>query len=365
MDDNNSTDEKEITTENTSSQPIGPDESLEGSSLDNSAVDEVISAQQDSPADALSRTPEELSEEESSSNASSNQSTGAEIKPVKFSKAKKFLKKINIYFLLFLLISAIAIIVAVVNYLNSQKPPVQPTIADQKLDEDALKQLANSDASVGSKSQTLTIQGNAIIDGQTLSRGNLNVAGNLQSGGSIQGPTLTVSGATNLGDTQINTLQVASNTAIQGGTTLRDLNVSGASSFSGALTASQITATRLILSGNAVLEVPNHISFTGPSPSRTVNAGALGNGGSASVDGSDTSGTININTGNNPSAGCFIKINFNQQFAKQPRVIISPVGYGAGKTEYYVDRNQSGFSICASSPAPANQAFAFDYFVAG
>ncbi len=315
---------------------------------------------QEAPADALSRTPDDLAEEE----AAAQPETTTPAKPEKkVSPLKRFIKKANLYFLLFLLVVIIAIVITVVNYLNSQKDPVQPTVASQELTEEALKQLANTDASVGSSAQTLTIRGNAIIDGQTLMRGNLNVAGNFQSGGSIQGPSLTISGNSNLGQAQINSLQVAANTAVQGTTTLRDLNVSGASSFSGAMTASQITATRLIMSGNASLEIPNHISFTGPSPSRNITAGVLGNGGSASVNGSDTTGTVNINTGSNPSAGCFIRITFNQRFSNQPHVIISPVGNGASRTAYYVDRDQAGFSICTSAPAPANQAFAFDYFV--
>src|SRR5690606_2579650 len=121
----------------------------------------------------------------------------------------------------------------------------------------------------------------------------------LQTGGSLETPNLTVSGDTNLGKTQINSLQVAQNTAIQGSTTVRDLNVTGTSSFSGAITASKITVSQLILSGNAILQIPNHISFTGPSPSRSyIGSGILGSGGTVSVNGSDTSGTINLNSGN-------------------------------------------------------------------
>jgi len=195
-------------------------------------------------------------------------------------------------------------------------------------------------------------------------RGNLNVAGNFQAAGTIQGPSLTISGTSNLGTAQINSLQVAADTAIQGTTTLRDVNVAGTSSFSGAMTASQITVTTLILSGNAILQIPNHISFTGPSPSRTINASVLGSGGTASVNGSDTSGTINISTGSNTVAGCFAHLTFQQTFNNQPRVIVSPVGAAAGLTQYYVDRSPTGFSICTNNAAPTNQTFAFDYFIA-
>lgn len=316
------------------------------------------------PSDALSRTPEDLQKEQAEQ-ATAAVDPNAPIVPgaKKVSPLKRLLRKINVYLLIFLLIVVVAGVIAAVNYLNSKKVAPTPTVATQSLTADTLKQLSNTDATVGNTSQTLTIQGNAIIGGQTLMRGNLNVAGNIQSGGSIQGPSLTISGTSNLGTAQINTLQVASNTAIQGSTTLKDLNVAGTSTFSGAMTASQITVTKLVLSGNATLQVPNHIAFTGPSPTRTVNAGVLGNGGSASINGSDTTGTININSGNNPTAGCFAHITFQQKFTSQPHVIVSPVGAGAGQTDYYVDRDTSGFSICTNNAAPANQVFAFDYFV--
>src|SRR5690606_19660637 len=103
------------------------------------------------------------------------------------------------------------------------------------------------------------------------------------------------------------------NTAVQGSTTLRDLSVSGSSTFSGAMTASQLTVSNLIISGNGTLQVPNHINFTGPTPGRTIGT-ALGSGGSLSISGSDTSGTININTGSGTSAGCFARINFQKSF---------------------------------------------------
>lgn len=318
---------------------------------------------QESPADALSRTPDDLADEREATKTEQSDSPNGEEAPKKISKARRLFKKINVYLLLFILVVIVSIIITWVFYLNSQKPAIVPTIAGQELTQEALQDLASKDTSVGGASQTLTIQGNAVIDGQTLMRGNLNIAGNLQTGGSIQGPNLTISGTSNLGTAQINTLQIANTLAIQGGTTMRELSVSGASTFNGPMTAAQITTSRLILSGNASLEIPNHISFTGPSPNRTVNSGPLGSGGTASISGSDTAGTVNISTGNSPQAGCMIRVNFAQAFTKQPYVIISPVGNAAGRTQYYVDRDQAGFSICTSAPAPGNSSFGFDYFV--
>lgn len=331
--------------------------------------DATSSSEQQAPADALSRTPEDLEEEASAKQAAAGTSDEPTEKPV--SPFKRFMRRVNVYLLLFVLLVVISGVVIAVNYLNSQKTAntaptsTEPNIASQKLTENALKQLANTDTSVGSASQTLTIQGNAIIEGQTLMRGNLNVAGNFQSGGRIQGPSLTISGESNLGTAQVNSLQVAQNVAIQGATTMRDLSVAGSATFAGAVTASQITVSKLVLSGNSSIEIPNHLAFTGPNPGRAPNPGVLGAGGSASVSGSDSAGTVNINTGNSPSAGCFVRINFNQAYATSPRVIVSPVGAGAGLSTYYVDRNNSGFSICAATTPPAGQSFAFDYFVTG
>lgn len=321
-------------------------------------------AGEQAPADALSRTPDELEEEEKEVAASKGPSTPTgEPGDKKLPFFKRVFRKVNVYFLIFALLVVVAGAIAVVNYLNSQKPPVEPDVSSQTLTSDALKQLANTDATVGNTSQTLTIQGNAIIAGQTLTRGNLNVAGNIQTGGSITTPNLTVSGTSNLGTAQISGLQVATNAAIQGSTTMRDLNVSGTSSFSGAMTASQITVTRLILSGNATLEIPNHIAFTGTAPSRTINSSVLGSGGTLSVSGSDTAGTINISTGSSTTAGCFGRLVFQQVYTKQPHVIVSPINSAAGQTQYYVERNTTGFNLCTANPPQANQTFGFDYFV--
>jgi cytoskeletal protein CcmA (bactofilin family) len=318
-------------------------------------------AGQDAPADALSRTPEDL-DQEASQKASADQ-LGAEDPTKKLSPFKRVFRKVNLYLLIFILVVAVAAVIAVVSYLNSVKTPVQPTVNNQALTQDALKQLANTDASVGDTSQTLTIQGNAVIAGQTLARGNVNIAGNLQTGGSIQGPTITISGQANLGETQVNSLQVATNTAIQGTTTLRDLTVSGTTSFSGPVTASQLTVTNLILSGNASLQVPNHIGFTGSTPTIAPDNGVLGGGGSASISGSDVSGTINVNTGNNPTVGCFAHMTFKVAYTNPPHVIVGPIGSGAGQVDFYVNRDKSGFSVCANTTPPHNQVFGYDYFI--
>ncbi len=332
---------------------------------DTSATPENIGVTQTAPADALEKTNEELTAEgvdaTGSLEAAATEGSAKKVNPL-----KAFWHKVDVYLLGFILIMVVVAATSAVSFLNSKKAPDTPEVATQQLTTDALKQLANSDATVGNAAQTLTVQGNAVFTGQLLVQKDLDVAGRIRLGGDLQAATLTVAGKTNLADTQINSLQVAQNAIMQGTTTLSTVNVSGASNFSGPMGASQITVTRLIMSGNAVLQVPNHIAFTGaPAQRASINTGVLGNGGTASVNGSDTVGTVNINSGNNPTAGCFISVNFAQAFASPPNVIISPVGLAAGQTQYYVTRTNTGFSVCTANPAPANQVFGFSYFVAG
>lgn len=279
---------------------------------------------------------------------------------------KTFLRRFNVYFLLFLLVLVIGIAVVVVAYLNSRKEPTIPSLTNQTLDVETLRQLANADATVGDPNQTLTIQGNAVVSGQMLVRGNLNVAGTIQLGGEFSVPDLIVSDTANLASTQIASLQVAQDSIFQGEVTLQDdLNVAGESTFNGTVTAGHLVVSRLTMSGNGRLEVPNHITFTGANPNRSINPGVLGAGGSGSVNGSDTFGTVNLNTGSNPTAGCFVRVVFNVPYESTPHVIISPIGAAAGQTNYYATVSNTEFSICTANTPPANQSFGFSYFVAG
>lgn len=286
--------------------------------------------------------------------------------PKKSKGLKHAFHKINIYLLLFIFILVIAGVVAAVSYLNSKKPPPTPNIASKNLTAQELQQLGSSDATIGDSGQTLTVQGNAIFSGQALVRGDLDVAGAISLGGDLQAQNFTASGKVNLSDTQAKSLQVANDATFKGSVTIQqNLNVAGASSFNGPITVGQITVSNLVISGNGELSVPNHIAFSGPSPARSsINQGILGGGG-ASVGGSDTSGTINVNTGGNPSGnGCFISMTFSRPFAGTPRVLVTPIGQGAGMFEYYVNRSATGFSLCSDNTLPKNQSFAFDYFIA-
>ncbi len=275
------------------------------------------------------------------------------------------LSHVNIYLLSFIFLLVLAGSGGGIYYLNTKKETVRSgDIKTQGLSTESLKQLANSDVSVGDSKQVLTVQSNAIFDGSVLLRGDVEVAGKLVVGDQLSLTGINVGGQSVLQDVSIsNDLSVAHNLAVQGQTTLQgSLSVNGSTTFNGGLSVSRITTGSLQLSSN--LTLTHHIVAGGATPSRSSGS-ALGGGGTTSVSGSDTSGSIKINTGSSPGAGCFITVNFANSYSSTPHVVVTPIGSAAGSLGYYVNRTSSSFSVCTTTAAPSSSSFGFDYIVLG
>lgn len=279
---------------------------------------------------------------------------------------KKFLKRLggkaNIYPVLFGLVLLIAGIIILIAYLQSQQTPSADRLKTQNLDQKTLNKLANSDASVGSSQSILNVKSSAIFAGQVLARQNLEVAGNLQVGGTAAFSAITVAGTGQFSQATISkNLAVSGDAAIQGTATIaKSLQVNGNGTFSGPLSAPQVTTGNLQLSGDLILA--HHITTRGVTPSRSGGS-ALGSGGSVSIGGSDTAGLITINTGGSPAAGCFATITFTSAYAATPYVMVTPVNSGAGGLSYYIKSSATNFSICDATAPPAGSSFGFNYFV--
>jgi len=276
-------------------------------------------------------------------------------------KGGGFFSKFSIYLMLFLLVIILAVMVVVISYLHSHSQPAKK-ISNQNLSQSALSQLSSSDVTVGDAKQVLNVQSNAVFAGQVLVRSDLSVAGKLQVGGTLTISNLNVSG-TIIGDTlQVNkNLQVAGDSAFQGQLTVqKNLSVSGSGTFTGAISAPQVTANSLQLNGD--LNLTHHITAGGANPGRT-NGNALGGGGTASVSGSDTAGSITINTGSAPSIGCLVSVTFANKFNTTPHVVVTPIEAAAGGLGYYVTRSTTGFSVCTTTAPGGGQSFGFDYIV--
>ncbi|HEX8226802.1 MAG TPA: hypothetical protein VF572_02945 [Candidatus Saccharimonadales bacterium] len=275
----------------------------------------------------------------------------------------KLSHRINIYLLLFILVLVISGGVLVVTAM-SQKNAEEPKIASQAVPTDALKQLAKTDATVGDPKQVLNVQSNAVFAGKVLIRDSLDVAGTIRINGSLSLPGITVSGESQFDQVQINrALTIGGDASVQGQMSVKkSLSVTGGGTFGGAITAPQIATSSLQILSDLTLS--SHIIAGGPTPGRTP-GGALGNGGTASISGSDTAGSINVNTGSSPAAGCFLTVNFTSRYSSTPHVVITATSSAAAGLNYYVNKTTNGFSVCAAAVPPANSSIGFDYIVLG
>lgn len=275
---------------------------------------------------------------------------------------KRIWRKFNIYLLLFIVVILISIgvVVAFVLKDKSQNQPANTT-STQSLSQNQLQQLANSDATLGSPKQTLNVESNAIFSGTVLVRKDLEVAGSIRVNGALALPGITVSGLSNFNQIQASSVGITGSATVQGTLTAKSgINVTGNSNFSGNVSATQLTTSALQLNGDLIMT--HHITGGGPVPNLAQGI-ALGGGGTASVSGSDTSGSITLNTGGSPAAGCFETITFARSYSGTPHVVVTPVGAGAASLQFYVNRSSTSFSVCTITPAPASQTFGFDYII--
>lgn len=273
---------------------------------------------------------------------------------------RRFLRFSNLYLVIFILLVIVAAIGVFTAIKLTDDGSDEPSRA-QSLTEQQLAELKGSTTVIGDSQQILDIQSNTVFENQVLMRGNLDVAGTVKVGGPLSLAAVTVGGTSNFGAVQVNgTLSVAGNTTLQGSVTFQGGLSAASGSFSGTLSAGQLNVTKLQLTGD--LTISRHIAGGGGTPGRT-NGSALGSGGTASVSGSDTAGTVTINTGSGPPAGCFVTINFAVSFGSTPHVVISPSNSSSSSLSYYTNRSTSNFSVCTSSAPSASTTYLFDYHV--
>ena len=281
---------------------------------------------------------------------------------VKKKSVSGILQRVNIYLLIFALVVVIGIAVTVIAFIKTPSNPTTSAIKPQNLSASQLQLLASGSTTIGASDQVLNIEPNTIFSGQVLIRKDLDVAGTINVSSGLTLPAITVTGTGNINQIQAGKLSVSGNTALQGQVAINNtLAVSGSSSFGGTVTAAELTVQSLDLSGD--LTISRHILVSGSTPSASPNNATLGSGGTVSISGTDTAGSVIINTGTSPQAGCFMTITFTHSFSASPSVVITPVGSGASGLNYYITRTASNFSICSSLAAPGNISFGFDYIV--
>lgn len=288
-----------------------------------------------------------------------NQPDDTEKKKKKGGGLRGLASRINIYLLLFVLILVLAGFVVFIGIQRSKKDLGITTITTTPLTQETLDQLNGTDASVGDPKQTLSVESNAIFSGAVLVKGGLDVAGAIKVGGALTLPGLSVSGASTFDQVSANQLAVSGDVGIQGAVNIQNnLTVAGSAQFGGPVSVPQLSVKTLVLEGD--FAISRHIDAGGGTPGLS-NGNALGGGGTASISGTDTAGTITINTGGGPVPGCFATITFAQNFNEVPHVVITPVGSAAAGLNYYITRTTTSFQICTTNAAPGGANFGFDY----
>lgn len=239
-----------------------------------------------------------------------------------------------------LLVAAVILALAAsgISLIRSSSPQdTTVTINTQSLDNGTLNQLT-ADAGGTSKPQ-LTISPDTLFQNNVTVNKNLTVNGeaNLQSAVNIdQG--LTVGGNVGIGG---------------------NLSVTGQIS-AGILNVGTVTMDSLKLSGN--LDFNGHLTPTGAVPA--IRPSVAISGGSATIVGSDTAGTVTLVIGTNPAVtGEMAVITFRSAFTGTPKVQLTPTSNAAAKLDYFVTKSAGYFTIEASSIPVAGGTYSFDYFV--
>lgn len=179
-------------------------------------------------------------------------------------------------------------------------------------------------------------------------------------------PGITVSGNSAFDEVSMNAVTIARDAIIQGQLSIREgLTVNGPVTFSGTLSATTFAIE--LLQVNQDLRINRHIDAGGPTPGIT-GGGATGNGGTVTISGTDTAGTVTVNIGTGAGAGVLATVNFNSSFAGTPHVVITPVAtigspLISGTQKFYLSsRTATNFSIATSGTLP-NGSISFDYIV--
>lgn len=330
---------------------------------DSSVSESADSSSSEASESSVSKDPSESSSTASTEVKDATDPTKPAKKVRKNGPLQRFWHHFNIYIVLFGLLVIVSVVIVTLIYLKSRTTTVTPagSIRSQSLSADTLKDLANNGTQIGDPKQVLNIQSNSVFSGAVLVRGELQVAGGLKLGSSsLSINDLTIGGSANINTLQAQSLNVAGASRSNDLTVLRNLTVNGASTINGGLTTPVLSVGRLQL--NSDLSLTRHIVGGGATPARS-NGTALGSGGTTTVSGSDTAGSITINTGGGPAAGCFVSLTFTSSFSGTPHVVVTPVGSAAASLNYYINRSNTGFSVCTTNAAPNNASFGFDYHI--
>jgi hypothetical protein len=253
-------------------------------------------------------------------------------------------------------------------YYYSQSKKVKPTAKApniQTLTPSEINQLGSIGSNLGTTNQVLNIGADALFRGKANVVGDLTVGGHINANGPATLSQLDITGTTTAAG-----LSVGSNLGVTGTTTLQKaLTVNALTTINSGLTVSgQISAGSISAGSISVSSISitgplsvGHLVTSGPTP--FFASGADGSGGTVSISGNDTSGTININTGTGPIANAVLmSVTFRGSYGTTPHVQLTARTTGAAQAEAYVIPTSTGFRVLANTPL-SGLPLSFDYLV--
>jgi len=185
--------------------------------------------------------------------------------------------------------------------------------------------------------------------------------------------TLTkLSGQAGTGGTQTTQLTITPQTLFKNGILVQgassidgNLAIRGSLSVTGSLSATSLNVGSLVVtnvSASGNLQFNGHLVPSGTVPTAKPSNGT--SGGTVTVSGNDTAGTVTINIGNGTLvAGEMAIITFHSPFTTTPKVQLTPVNAASAALNYYTSRSATFFAI-ETATTPANGgSYVFDYLV--
>lgn len=223
------------------------------------------------------------------------------------------------------------------------------TINTQSLDNGTLNKIAAKGGSDSTVNQQLTINPSTLFKNDVAVQGSVIINKNLQ----VNGHTTLQNGVTITGNTTITGNLTANNASLGG-----NLTVSGQISAL-SLNVGSLTISSVNLSGD--LDFAGHIVPSGHAPSAKASVAA--GGGSVSIEGNDTAGSVTINVGNSPATGELVIISFQHAFNTTPHVQLTPVNAAGASLQYFATQSPTFFSVNSANKPAAGSTLVFNYLV--
>lgn len=307
--------------------------------------------------------------------------TALPTKPVKALKRGSYKPSHKATFMgLVVIVAIIALNVGVVLFImRGQSTAAEKAKSEVTLSSETLNSLGVNKTAVGNEGAKLTIGPDSTFSGTVTIGKNVSIGGDLQLNSKFSTTQANIAnlqaGESSLGKVTVNgdvsadslllrkDLTVPGTSRLNGPVTMAQLltvnnnvNITGSLAVGGSLSVHNFQASSL--TSDTTLTIGGHVVTRGGTPGIAAGNG-LGQSGTATISGSDTSGGISLGVGVGSSGGLLCSVSFSMKYASTPHVVVTPVGRNMN---LYINRNAEGFQVYADGAVPAG-GYAIDYIV--